>query len=325
MERINGKRTVKIFVCCAVISLMLTGCSSYSIFSYLKFWGTKDQKRVDEETAMQASAFMSKIKPARGNPDSHYRLGVHYQMRGRYQEAIEEFTKAISIDPGYVYAYNGLGIAFDNLKEPARARVAYRMALKAAPGDPHAYNNLGYSFILVGDYRSAVEILLEGLSVRENDRHMRNNLAMAYTALGERDLARVELEKAGRAGTIESVTQDIEQRLGRLELERPSEATAQKEISSEDIAPVPAKNRFVDGIKRSLARAGKVKARPVRSIDLRTPRLKPGYLMIAQAEDKKDLVASPGSSDMFIRDIVMTRTTEDLDDIKSLSRIQSWF
>lgn len=325
MDHKNPKCIACTFLCGVVLAVLVTGCSSSNIFSFFKFRGSQDEKTADDSTATRASAFMSQVKSARGNPDSHYRLGVHYQGRGLNQQAIEEFRKTIAIDPGHVFAYNGLGIAYDSLGERARARDAYRMALAIAPHDRHAYNNLGYSFILEGDYTSAVAILLEGLSVNENDAHMRNNLALAYMALGETTLARSQIEKVPGFGRVETALENIEGKLGQIEMDRTPGTMARGPISSEDIVAVPATNRFADRMARSLARAKKAKGRTLAvPVDLKPPRLEPDYLMVVKS-DAGTQPAAPTGPGNSIRQIMKTKNTGDADIIDSLARRQVWF
>jgi tetratricopeptide (TPR) repeat protein len=326
MKHTNPKHAARVFLCGIAIVVLITGCSSSKgIFSLFKFRDPGDEKTANSDTATRASAFMSQVKPAKGNPDSHYRLGVYYQGRGKYEEAIEEFRKTIAIDPKHVFAYNGLGIAYDSLKERARAREAYRMALAISPGDRYAYNNLGYSFILEGDYASAVTVLLEGLIVNENDAHMRNNLAMAYMALGEKTLARAEVERAAGPGRILPALENIEEKLGQLEMDRTPGMVARDDISSQDIVPVPVGNRFTERMTRSLARAKKAKGRSLAGpVDLKAPRLEPDYLMIAKKGPDTQPAASP-DPDSCIRQVMKTRNTGDTDIINSLARRQVWF
>ncbi len=326
MEYKNPKHKARAFLCGIAIALLVTGCSSTKgIFSFLKFWEPGDEKIANVEAATRASEFMSGVKPAKGNPDSHYRLGVHYQSRGNYQEAIEEFRKTIAIDPRHVFAYNGLGIAYDSLKERARAREAYRMAIAIAPNDRHAYNNLGYSFILEGDHASAVTILLEGLRLNENDAHMRNNLALAYMALGEKTLATTELAQSAGPSKVKSALENIEDKLGQLEMDRVPDVVARENISSTEIVPVPAGNRFTERMTRSLARAKKAKGRFLAGpVDLKSPRLEPDYLMVA----KRDTNIQPAESpvpDGYIRQVMKTKNTGDIDTIDALSRRLVWF
>ncbi|HBH97071.1 MAG TPA: hypothetical protein DDX89_04680, partial [Candidatus Omnitrophica bacterium] len=43
---------------------------------------------------------------------THYVFGVGYQDIGQFEEAIENYTKAIERDPSYAEAYHGRGVAY---------------------------------------------------------------------------------------------------------------------------------------------------------------------------------------------------------------------
>ncbi len=325
MTKTSLKLTVRIFLCVAILA-GITGCSSARNFlAYLKFWEPRYQAPTQEEQAAQASAFMSRARPARGNPDSHYRLGVYYQERGRHGEAIEEFTKTIAIDPNHVFAYNGLGIAYDNLKEFEKAREAYRDALRITPADRHAYNNLGYSYILEGDYESAVDVLLEGITVNNNDRRMLNNLAMAYVALGETHLATLQVEKTNKPEMIASALEKIEDQVSNLEKDRMQIAEAPGAIASEDIARATAKNRFAERVARTIKTIKTEKRAKKRAVDLKVAHLKPDFLKLSQADRKRTAEQPADRSNRYVLEIVKTGMAEDTTRSSILAGRQAWF
>lgn len=332
MKQINLKLLARIIICFVFLAGLTTGCSSSKgLLGFLKFWGPKDETATDEKTAAQASAFMLQVRPARGNPDSHYRLAVHYQLRGRHQEAIEEFTKTIMIDPGYVFAYNGIGVSYDNLKEFDKAEEAYRTAMRLAPGEHYAYNNLGYSLILKGDYEGAVKILQEGIALTESNEQMHNNLAIAYTALGERDLAITELKLAQTAEEIPSALEQIQQQLDKLEV-KTFAAAVPGDVSSEELAPVRAKNRFVEKITRSIkeAKKARTKTRTVKTVNLETVKLEPDFLKMAPSAGDKSLdrKTSKETADLsakFVRELLVIRHTGDSVPMDHLAGREQWF
>ena len=331
MKQIDLKLLARIIICFVILAGMTTGCSSTKgLLGFLKFWGPKDETATDEKAAAQASAFMLQVRPARGNPDSHYRLAVHYQLRGRHQEAIEEFTKTVMIDPGYVFAYNGLGVSYDNLKEFDKAAEAYRTAMRLAPGEHYAYNNLGYSLILKGDFEGAVKILQEGIALTENNEQMHNNLAIAYAALGEKDLAITELKLAHTTEGIPSALEQIQQQLDRLEVK--TFAAAPGDISSEDLAPVRAKNRFVEKITRSIKEAKKARAktRTAKPVNLEAAKLDPDFLKMAPAGSNRDLdrkapKETVDPSAKFVRELLVIRHTADSVPVDHLAGREQWF
>ncbi|MHB8110716.1 MAG: tetratricopeptide repeat protein [Syntrophorhabdaceae bacterium] len=329
MKTINWKTLARVAVCPVMIAGLMTGCSSAnSIFSYLKFWEPKNETPADDETQTRARAFMSNVKSPRGNPDSHYRLGVHYQARGRYRQAVEEFSKAIAIDPAHVFAYNGLGVTYDNLKEPEKAREAYREALKISPKDHHAYNNLGYSYILEGDYESAIDTLLQGISINGGDKQMRNNLAMAYIGSGESHLATIQLEEINKPGAVKTAFERVETQVQELESDRERVRLTDKSrnISTDDIAPVPPTNRFVERMTRTIKNAKKAKIRTTsKTVDLKMPRLEPGYLKANHGPRENPDNYPNDPSTQCVKHIMKTRIMDETEMLNTLTARPLWF
>ena len=60
--------------------------------------------------------------------DGHVELGIIYYEAGKYDEAIAEFKKAISVNPNSLRAYNGLGLVYS---EQGKYDLAVRFYQKA--------------------------------------------------------------------------------------------------------------------------------------------------------------------------------------------------
>jgi len=73
----------------------------------------------------------------------HTELGAGYYQRDQMGIALEEFTEATKIDPGYAQAYNGLGLVYGKLGEDAKADDSYTKSLQLEPGNPESHNNYG--------------------------------------------------------------------------------------------------------------------------------------------------------------------------------------
>ena len=78
------------------------------------------------------------------------RLADHYFRRGNarclakaFELAIEDFDKAIALDPELVPAYNIRGNAYRGKGELERAIEDYNTAIKLKPDYAYAYNNRG--------------------------------------------------------------------------------------------------------------------------------------------------------------------------------------
>jgi tetratricopeptide (TPR) repeat protein len=63
----------------------------------------------------------------------HFAQGLESGLSGRYQEAIDELSKAVEGDPNDVVARTSLGVAFHRLGEDDRALSCYEAALKLDP------------------------------------------------------------------------------------------------------------------------------------------------------------------------------------------------
>lgn len=178
-KRIKKHKCVGGLIVTAVILVFLTGCSTtQSIFGWLPL-----SDYSNKETGLSnkdITSFGVSIRPARGNPDSHYLLAKYYQERGRHKEAIEELEKTISIDLAYVKAYNRMGVSYDKLGNFPRAVAYYKNALALNPELDYVLNNLGYSYILQGRYDEAVKLLKKAVNLNSRNKLYHNNLGLAY-------------------------------------------------------------------------------------------------------------------------------------------------
>ena len=312
MKRNKLGRTICLVLCLGFFA-GLTGCSSSrGFFAYLKFW---ESREAPAKEAGQVAAFMSQVRPAKGNPESHYRLALFYQSRGRHQEAVEEFSKTLAIDPGYIAAYNGMGVSYDNLKKFDKAREAYYTAIQLAPEDFNAYNNLGYSLIMTRDYEESAEVLKKGIDINAGNEHMRNNLAMAYTALEEKKLAVVaELQSTKKPANTrtESAMAQIKDHLDRVE-SKSTMARASQGISSENLHPTPSTNRFVKKMTRSLnaAKNDRVNIAAPKKITLKVVKLKPDFIRISSKPGTPKISIDPSKE--LLQKIFLTQPVQGID------------
>ena len=184
-----------LFGCCIIF--FLTGCSSLgNMLNWTKFWDSSNSQG-GSLTEKDLAQFASNMRPARGNPDSHYLLACYYQERGRHIEAIEEFKKAILIDPSYVKAYNGMGVSCDLIGDYPRAIESYKKAVSLNPDLSYVQNNLGYSYLLQGNPDEAIAAFKKAIVLNNQEKRFHNNLGLAYAMKDQFDLALTEFKLAG--------------------------------------------------------------------------------------------------------------------------------
>jgi tetratricopeptide (TPR) repeat protein len=186
-------KTLRILLIAAIpiLFVSINSCSLINYFSgYVKSWESKAPGR--DTMANGMNRFVGSVRAARGNPDAHCLLGDFHQGRGRHREAIEEFNKALRIDPLFVKALNGIAISLDQMGEHERAQERYQAALAIKPDLDYLYNNLGYSFLLQERYEEAAAAFEKANDLAGGQvGRIRNNLALANSALGKVDPAAV--------------------------------------------------------------------------------------------------------------------------------------
>ena len=207
------------FMLIAAIAVLFVSVNSCSLINYfsgnVKSWESKAPGRETLEGSM--NRFVGSVRATRGNPDAHHLLGDYYQGRGRHREAIEEFNKAIRIDPRYVRAYNGIAISLDQTGEHERALEYYQAALEIQPDLDYIHNNLGYSLLQQERYEEAAKHFERANEISGGKiSRIRNNLDLANSALGKTDPASVPADPKHQA-LIEYTTGNLRLKNGSFE------------------------------------------------------------------------------------------------------------
>jgi tetratricopeptide (TPR) repeat protein len=92
------------------------------------------------------SATDSQVKDA----EYAFQLGRTHYDNSFFEVAIEQFTKAISLNPKHAQAYKYRGIVYDELGEHERAIPAYDEAIRLDPEYPWAYYHRGRAYQALG-------------------------------------------------------------------------------------------------------------------------------------------------------------------------------
>src|SRR4030095_2978357 len=84
----------------------------------------------------------------------------------RYQDAVEEFRKAIELDRESTDAYYGLGLAYLKTGERIKAIEAFREAIRLRPEWAEAHNQLGLTYYEAGEYKTAASAFEEATRLK---------------------------------------------------------------------------------------------------------------------------------------------------------------
>jgi protein O-mannosyl-transferase len=119
----------------------------------------------------------------------HNNLGLALAQRGVFAEAIEEFRKAVEIDPAFVEAQTNLGNFLAQRGSPEEAISHLRQALAIDPAFANAHNTLGNILADRGESDKAIEHFRQALQTNPKS-------AMTYYNLGRALAKRGDLKEA---------------------------------------------------------------------------------------------------------------------------------
>lgn len=95
--------------------------------------------------------YSTDVKSLRDNAGNYKKAGTVWYKQGRYQRAIENFTKAIGLNPDDAGAFNDRGGAFAKLGRYQQALEDYNEAIRLKPDYAVFYSNRGVVYLTRGD------------------------------------------------------------------------------------------------------------------------------------------------------------------------------
>lgn len=139
-----------------------------------------EQGRFDEAESL----YRQILETAPRNPDVLNLLGLVAQAKGIHNEAVELFYKAVCEAPTHAPFYFNLALSLDLWDKPHEALDNYRKALKIDPGIKEAWNNIGTLCQKLGQaaeaetaYRRAAALDSEYAEPRVNLARMKKDLS----------------------------------------------------------------------------------------------------------------------------------------------------
>jgi tetratricopeptide (TPR) repeat protein len=88
----------------------------------------------------------------------HHRGWIHHTI-GNLEKAIQDYSRAIELEPDYYLAHNNRGQAYQELGNFDAAIKDHTTAIALHPEEDLAYNNRGFDYNSLGEYHKAIEDL----------------------------------------------------------------------------------------------------------------------------------------------------------------------
>jgi tetratricopeptide (TPR) repeat protein len=115
-----------------------------------------------------------------GDERAQFILGGAYFAQQNYEKAIEQYKKAIAINPSYAAAYNILGYAYRPLEKYADAETAFKKYIDLIPNDPNPYDSYAELLMKTGRFDESIAQYKKALEV---DPHFSNSFIGIATDL----------------------------------------------------------------------------------------------------------------------------------------------
>jgi Flp pilus assembly protein TadD len=119
-------------------------------------------------------------------------LGIIYDRQQNYEGAIQQYKKAISLNPNMAMLFNNLGMCLLLKGDYGEALKSFLQALKLEASNDRVYNNLGLTLCKLGRYKEALEVFKKS----GDEAAAYNNLGYIFMIEGKNKEAVEALEKA---------------------------------------------------------------------------------------------------------------------------------
>ena len=123
-----------------------------------------------------------------------FNKGVELFNKSKYQEAADEFLKAIEINQFNVGCRNWLAITYQRLNKHKEAAEVLEKVIEMDPDYADYHNNLGYSYQMLQDYENAESEYRRALELKPSMEETKYNLGCV-----------LQLEKEKEGATAESI------------------------------------------------------------------------------------------------------------------------
>jgi len=97
--------------------------------------------------------------------EEHFDQGLEYERQGQHDLAMEEFTRAIELDPEYYYAYYNRALVYYRRGDLEESLADYSKAIDLRPDNAYWTFERGFLYLELGDRDRAVVDLERSLEL----------------------------------------------------------------------------------------------------------------------------------------------------------------
>ena len=137
--------------------------------------------------------------------ENYFNIAYLFGEKGEHVKAIENYEKAIELNPNYEVAWYAKGNEHDKLESPGEAIACYDNALRIKPNYEKAWHNKGVDLGKLERHEEAIACYAKALELNPNDGDAWYNKGWNLQKLGRRDKEPYDcFQKAKELGYEES-------------------------------------------------------------------------------------------------------------------------
>lgn len=114
----------------------------------------------------------------------HNNLGDVYARQGDMNRAVEEFKKAIEINPNYADAWHNLANTYQSMGQLDLALENYQKAVEINPALWQSYQNMAAIYFNAGQLDLALENIKKAVEINPTDENLKQNLQVIESQIG---------------------------------------------------------------------------------------------------------------------------------------------
>jgi tetratricopeptide (TPR) repeat protein len=124
-------------------------------------------EHLEKDPARQLRILQRLVEKYPRDKEFHERLGTYYLWNtDEYDKAIEQFRRALDLDPSYAWALNMLGLTYLTKGDLEKALVTLSRYVAVSPGEPNPLDSLAGVYYAMGDLDKTIGIFKKALAIR---------------------------------------------------------------------------------------------------------------------------------------------------------------
>ncbi|MDH4272949.1 MAG: protein kinase, partial [Candidatus Aminicenantes bacterium] len=144
---------------------------------------------IEKDKAKQLATLRELIRKYPKEKFAYYQLGQYFRGQNRLREAVDEFAKAVELDPGYGLALNQMAYSVADLGDREKAVEIFGKYAGLYPDDANPVDSMAEMYFLMGRLDDAVSKYKEALKIKPDFFASAAGLAYVYALKEDYDEA----------------------------------------------------------------------------------------------------------------------------------------